>query len=638
MTSLDTLLLHYSLGTQDMETRKTRKPGGWDDIINAYMGRLPANWPYISVFTDPMIRTTILEKTARLLNAKLRGRLVPREGGDVIKAKIQNAILDFQWDNANQGGPMIEKIASADQSARLFGGSWVLVYWDNVKNSNEIKVIDVRDIFFDPSCNHIRNAKWVQIREYTNAEGLARRGYDVKKLKKLIKDGAADYRSTNYTSQVKSNRGLEDMTGRDVANPVIEVITEWTPETKTVFAPRYGLTFEDGANKYEHGMIPVAQLRYYPLQDDIVGESEVESVLGLQKAINACLCGFFDEMNLAMRPPLKIISGQVRMSSIEYGPGARWIMQNPNAVSEAQLGASSLAAFNTTYSALKAAFNTAMGSQSLGMSNVGNFQKDKTATEVNSLTLQQNSRDQYNQLYLAEFLKDIMMMWVSNNKQYLFDDPTKQYIVLKIIGKDKIKDFKMMNLDDKEIPESAMKQIADTIREFPDQVSNDDIEQIMEEVAVPKNPVILNPETSNPEEYEVKNKLSISKQGDSADLYVTKDDMDGVYDYEPDVRSMAVGASEAQQKMRQQAYQMVMNSPVVLQELSKQGVSIKFKEVLTNLFEDGGYRDAESMFETIQPADTAQPNPQFQPMMPQGGINAVQQAGPGSSNPSPISA
>src|SRR4030066_747546 len=99
---------HYEQWNQDNNQRRTRK-NGWNDVTDAYWGKLPADWPYINKVVDPRIRTSLIEKNARLLNTKLRGRLVPREGGDVVKARINNALLDFQWDSANFGGTMLGK-------------------------------------------------------------------------------------------------------------------------------------------------------------------------------------------------------------------------------------------------------------------------------------------------------------------------------------------------------------------------------------------------------------------------------------------------------------------------------------------------------------------------------------------------
>ena len=306
---LSLLQLHYARGTEDTDTRRTRK-NGWNDVVNAYMGKLPTNWPFLSQITDPRVRTTILEKTSRLLNAKLTGRLVPREGGDVIKARIQNSILEFQWDYAQDGGSMIEKMANADQIARIFGAAFALVYWDSKRDTNEVKILNPNDVFIDGAATHLKNARWVQVREFTTVDKLEARGYDMSRVKRMIKKGEVtpDRQDTRYPSQVKQNRGLENRVGEldDPENPIIEVVTEYTCDRVCIFLPKYGEILKDKENPYEHGRIPVAMLRYYPIGDDIYGESEVESVLPLQRAINAHLCAFNDEAILAMRPPLKI--------------------------------------------------------------------------------------------------------------------------------------------------------------------------------------------------------------------------------------------------------------------------------------------------------------------------------------------
>ena len=607
---LTSLYLHYTRGVQDMDTRRTRK-NGWNDIVNAYMSKLPANWPFNSVTTDPRIRTSILEKTARLLNSKLQGRVIPREGGDAIKARIQNALLDFQWDYANEGGPMIEKIASADQSCRLFGGAFVQTYWDIKKNTNEIKNIDVRDIAFDGACNHIRNARWVWVREFTTITALEDRGYDMNKARKMIKDGTLtnQLRSSSFTDQVKVNRELEDRTGEydNPKNPIIELITEWTPETATVWLPRYGIILKDEPNPYKHGLIPVSQLRYYPLGDDIFGESEVESVLPISRAINAFLCATIDETIMRIRPPLKIASTGVRIETIEYGPGARWIMQNPNDVVEMQFGQGPIANFNSIYPSLLAAYNTAMGDQSLGVSSgLGKASmQNPTATEVMATEKQQSNRDQYNQLYLSDFLKDMMMMWISNNRQFLFDDPTRKFQIIKIIGKGNIQALQQMELDGKDIPDEAMTEIQQMIESNPNSISDEMLNQVVNDVSIPTNPVVTNP-NENPANFDIKQKLTINKTGESADLYLTQEDFEGKYDYIPDVKSMSAGASMLMQRAREKAMEFVLN-PNVSAMLQTASERLKIKELVVAILEDAGYKDAESLFEKSQPIQSGQP-------------------------------
>lgn len=596
------LMDHYVNGRQEMDTRRIRK-NGWNDRLRAFMGILPANWPYTAKVVDPRIRTSLTEKTSRLLNAKLHGQLVPREEGDMLKARINNAVLDYQWDCADKGGSMLEKIAYADTTARLYGAVFAYCYWDSLKNTNEIKIIDPRDIFIDPTAMHIRDAKWVQIREFTTIDNLKDRGF----IMTDVNATAGALRSTQYEDVVKIEQGLTDRTGLDRSFPTVEVVTEWTHDKETVFLPkqkqflkREGQTGNSRPNPYDHARIPLAQLRYSPLSDDIYGDTDVQNALSLSRAINAVLCAYIDEANISIRPPIMLVSGQYRPETIVYGPGAQWIVNSLSSAQEVEMGQGAIAHFNTTYPALVAAFNTAMGDSSLGISNTTGTFSDKTATEVNQLTNQQNSRDQYNQLYLGEFLKSIMMFWLSNNEQFMFDDPTMKYKIMKIIGKDNVQAFQQMQLDEMDIPPEAMDTIANTIMTHGG-VDPSMLAQITNDVQVPsaKNSVVLNP-NDDPEEYKVKPKLDV-KSPDEADLYLTPGDVEGLddYDYIPDVKSMAAGAGQMQMDARKNFFEANMN-PIVLQMLQMDQTKLNIKRLLSMMGEDAGIKDAETYYEPVQ--------------------------------------
>lgn len=606
-----TLLLdHYTTGKQDVDIRRTRH-NGWNQVIDAYMSVIPSNWPYTARVTDPRIRTTIVEKTGRLINSKLQGRLVPRDGSsDIIGARINNTVLDYQWDNANFGGSMLEKIALADQTTRLYGAIFALTFWDAKKNSNDIKVINPNDIFIDPAATHIRNAKWVVIREFTTVESLKKRGFDLKGVN--LQQTPSAQRSNEYEDKVKLNKNLEDRVGQDLSNPTIIVATEYTEKKVIVYLPNQAHILKEKDNPRKDGRIPVSQLRYYPLGDDIYGEIEVEPVLPLARGINSFLSGFIDEMNNAMRPPLKIKSAGVRKETIEFGPGAQWIMDDLNNVEQMQLGTNAINSFNTVYPALIAAFNTAMGDQSLGVSNLAGRGEDKTATEVRGLEAQQLSRDQYNQQFLSEFLKDIMMLWLGNNQQFLFDDPSQEEFVMKIVGKDAIRDFQTLGLADIEVDNEDINEVADVIEENPEGVSDESIEEVVQGITAPKFPTA-----------DGRPKLDVSENGEEAKLTIINDDIQGLFDYIPDVKSMAIGAGQQQQQGRQKAFEMLLN-PVVSQNLQAEGQKLNTKDLIVMILEDNGVKDAERLFEAVQTPEVPQPGqevpgapPQQAPAIPQ---------------------
>lgn len=642
---------HYEMWTQDNEKRLNRK-NGWNDITDAYYGKLPDDWPYITKITDPRIRTSLIEKNARLLNNKLRGRLVPREGNDILGAKINNVKLDFDWECANDGGSMLTKMSICDMDTRLYQSKFGLVKWkceyddeDKIKfEGNEFYPLDIRDCGMDASALHIKGAKWFQYRTWEHVEDLEKQtdtgGKPIYNYLGTIKSHLNDLKQSNsnkkrkdaYVRRVQQLRGLEDHVGEDLAFPVIEIVHELRENRWIDFYPDLKLIIRDIKNPYKHGKIPVAQLRYYPLQDDPLGESEVEPVIPIWKAIQATICSYMDEVILKMRPPLKIVENQARIETIIYGPEAQWIVQRPDSITEMQSNGEAVRYFETTYSALISAFNVAMGDMSQGTSQVTPFESDKTATEVKASLRQQNVRDQKNQNDLAEFIKDIMLMWLSNNQQFLFSNPEKQEYVLRIIGTENFEYFKRAGLDEMTIEPQVMGMVADLIEQKPD-MSDGEFNEITEAAKTPVNPVYENPNEKNPEKLNYKSKMRMSKMGDSAELSIVPEDIKGTYDYIADVKSMASGATEELLNARQQAMDLLLNNANVITLLMQEGYKPNVKELIVNTFEDLGLRDADRYFEKIEnqglPPTAGGPQPNMQ--IP--GLPGVPQANPGSPMP-----
>ena len=222
---LGEVLSHYSHWTEDRDQRMNRK-NGWNAIIDAYWGKLPDNWPYISRVHDPRIRTVMIEKNARLMNNKLRGRLVPREGGDMLKARINNSILDYQWDTAGHEGSMIQKWSEMDSDTRLFGSSFALVCWKTIKDKdgkvtfdgNEFLPKDIRNCGTDPNSRGVKDAKWFQISDFLTIDDLVSQndtaGYEkyknIPELRKQL-ETFADAQLAFTKTAIATNQQLADM-------------------------------------------------------------------------------------------------------------------------------------------------------------------------------------------------------------------------------------------------------------------------------------------------------------------------------------------------------------------------------------------------------------------------------------------
>ena len=183
-----------------------------------------------------------------------------------------------------------------------------------------------------------------------------------------------------------------------------------------------------------------------------------------------------------------------------------------------------------------------------------------------------------------------MSMWMSNNKQFLFSDPSKKEVILKILGTESFEYFRRLGMDEMEVDPEAMEAIAEMIQLQGGNISDDDIMAMMDAGKMPKYPVVTKDG--------IKPKMKMSELEDSADLTVTPDDMEGIYDYVSDVKSMAAGANEEMRVGQQEAFEMLMN-PQVANMLQLEGYRPKIKELLVSILENNGAKDSERYFEQI---------------------------------------
>jgi len=591
---------HRRLAQDDLENRIPDFDKK-DELFRNWLDE--GTWPYRALVTDPRIWTMIIDKTSRLIAGKPRGELTPREGGDVLKAKIQNELLNFQWDEVAriEGEPMISKWTMLDMNARKYGAGFGVATWHWHKSGGKVqfdgpsfRVIPNRDCLPNPSYSTVR--KWFQYRDYLTLDELkstnnAASGPPIYKNLNLLeqaisdekrgKGGGAggDLRSSNWASRNKAITGVEDALGRDVTRKVVEVITEMRPDRWITFAPKHGIILRDIPNPYKHGQIPVVLLKYYIIDDDIYGLSEIEPVERLAKSINALICQYLDSVNTDLYPPLKVRSTGVRMNTIDFGPNKRWIMNDPATdVIRMDTSTSGAVKFTQTYSFMVAAMMNAIGASSLGISNVGGMQQRKTAQEVRSLMGSQNARDNFNQIFLAEALKRQMMLWHLMNKQFIFADPSKKYLPLRISGKKALKFFQEQGMDILHPTEEEAMMAA----ENPEMADNIPIG--------PESPVMI--------DGELKPKLEMDVTGKGGILNIVPEDFVGNYDYKADIVSMALPDNYAERMALQDAIKAVTENQ---NALAMEGYKPKMKELLVRYLETTQYfRDADQYFEPLQ--------------------------------------
>lgn len=626
---------HYKIAKQDLEQRMFRK-NGFDDADKMFASHIDeGKWPYRSMIYDPRPYTVILEKSARLIGSKPKGRLVPREGGDTLGAYINNELLSFQWDdNARLGESMISKWILMDQNTRKYGSSFALIPWrweqrvfDGKKKTfydgPDMKVCNSRDVLANPSYSFIN--KWFQYREWMTLDDLkavndAHKGEPKYRNLGLLEDAMTqeskakgDQRSSSYTIPNKSIRGLTDFMGQDKVFKPFEVITEYRCERWITFSPRYGLILRDIPNPYKHYEIPVVHLKYYPLQDDLYGQSELEPISKLVRGLNAHLSAYSDRTALRLMPPLMVNPINVRMHTLEWSPEAKWLMNQPNVdVQTMRTESGEDAAFNTIYQVFLGAILSGVGENSQGVSQA-NPTKDAgnvTATEIRDSAFTRNVRDNMNKIFLSEALKAQIMMWHNMNQQYLFSTNSDKVKVIRIVGRDAVEFFKRQGISD----------IRPTDQDAQDSM-------MAQSQGLPQEPVLPGPRFPVSTEQGLVPKFQPDVMGEGGDLYMEPGDLNGEYDYIPDIESMSAPSSQdVEQKLT--TILGVLSNPQVIQLLAMEGKQPKVQELLVKMFESTNViKDADAYFQDIQQPPMGQiggPNGQVN----QGGAGAPQAGQP----------
>ena len=623
------VITHLHLALEDQDNRRPT----WDQTDELFRSSIPddGSWPYRAQVFDPRTFTAVFEKTSRLIGKKPKGRLVPREGGDVLGAKINNEMLDFQWNESAriENDPMIAKWAQMDMNARKYGASFGIAKWryetrmlekEDKKGKKQkakvcvydgptFRVLSNRDCLPNPSYSTIKN--WFQVREYVTLQELEQvndtgsgkpiyKNLDILRdsVKSESKDDGGDSRDISWISKNKEISGVVDTLGRDPSFKVVEVVTEYQNDRWITFTPNHGLILRDIENPYHHGQIPIVMLRYYPIDDDLYGLSELEPVEKLQRAINALLCQYLDAVNTDLYPPIILDPTRIRMQTVEFGPNKKWIVSGDprTAVYRMETSTAATQQFNSTYTVLVSSMMNALGQSSMGVSNIDPFQTDKTATEVRSNELNKNVRDNFNQIFLGMALEHQMQLWFLMNKQFIFENPAKKYHVIRVVGKDALKYFQTQELDAVGLTSEQAVELMDN----PQGLTPEDEEMLN---TTPHYPVQVGKE--------LKPKMVMDESGQAAELYLEPEDMSGNYDYIADVGSMETSNRDQETKQKYEAIMLAtgMNPKTgqpsgVSLALQQEGVKIKIKDLLIDYFEDMGFKDADQYFESLpeQPA------------------------------------
>lgn len=446
-----------------------------EELYRTYIDK--NNYPHNARVFDPRIFRVIETVTPRMVANEPSGSFYPSEQGDVITTQILNALVKYDWRQAE----MFPKLVNFVKSMLIFGTAFGRTYWDyqersrtrmvpktingrtvwSPTNTEEImvtesdnpnfEVLNIYDCFPDPNATNMKNMRWFIYRTFKTVDELRMenetRGIDYYKnldeLEKKIKDkktGKGDGDSHAEGMQWREHRrtmlATEELVGEDESNPELVVLRRFTREGWCDYAVEHDVIIREVENPYFHGEIPIIHGVDYPYPGELYGMGEIEPVDRIQRAINAVLNQRLDNVQLTLRNMWKVKKNSgVDLHTLVSAPGNVVMTADMNAVEPLQVPDVTGPTFVQTMNYLTSALQNGTGvtDYTIGMggnNNVGN----KTATGTRLIQQEANAQFKLKiQLFNHMVIEKIANHWKDLRIQYTTEEQK-----LRIIGKEAI--------------------------------------------------------------------------------------------------------------------------------------------------------------------------------------------------------
>lgn len=428
---LDEVQDHYK--ESDQWISKIRET--WDDKESMLLG-IPEDGMTAqsnSKIFDPRLSTIVFERAARVMSQNPKGKAYAKTKHDIGKNMLMNLLLNHYRKEANEQYSHLVKLRLLDLYSLVYGTMFALVPWRVNPRSGyigpELVLINIRDAFPQPGVRNLDEADYFNVRTMTSAKWLEQQDgsvWDMDAIKSLVFE-LKEQKSTGDTNNGDSNktsyleRALYPTNYGDVVYPKVELYTEyrddkwitWSPQriNQKTSKPHVLRVVE---NPYSDGMLPIIAKHAFPLIDSPIGLGEFERGKSLQFAINSLVNMYMDGVKYSIFPPLAINAENVVPSSIKWGPGEKWFMNQPNVdLQPVELSPRGLDTFNSTYGYLLSALQNQAGTSDVSTSQNVESTLGKTPQALRLQASKEGSRDEWDRFMMEESIKDIYKRWVA---------------------------------------------------------------------------------------------------------------------------------------------------------------------------------------------------------------------------------
>ena len=425
---LDSVQQHFADSKKWLGNRRDE----WDELEAILIGQNKESLGTKSRVFDPKLSTAVYERSARVMGQSPKGKAYATSKDDIGKTLLMNLLLDYYTKRANEQRRFVTKLRLMDLYSLVYGTMFAIVPWRVDKKRGyigpEINLLPIRNAFPQPGVS-LSDADWFQARDVVSVSWLKARKkeapdvWDVEDLiAELERTGGDEAVTTNKEDSTSFiDRTFYPTTVSDATFPRVEIIHEYRRDKWITWAPLradsktsrpYVLRVPD--EPYPNYMLPVISKDALPLMNCPIGIGEIARGKTLQYAVNSLINMYLEGVKFSIFPPLHMNPDNVVKSSIKWGAGEFWFMDNPNVdVQPMNISPKGIDTFQSTYSFLSNALVNQSGSTEVMNARNSDFSLGKTPKAIESRMFTQQARDEWDLFMMDETIQDLYERWIA---------------------------------------------------------------------------------------------------------------------------------------------------------------------------------------------------------------------------------
>jgi len=388
-----------------------------------------------SKISDPRLSTIVFERSARVMNRNPSGKAYAESQDDIGKNMFMNLLIPHYRKKDVEPYSHLLKLRFMDLYSMVYGSSFGLVPWRvNPKTGfigPSLINLKMRDCKPQPGVaslaesDYFDHDSWVGLDWLKQQDGQFWDMDEIDLLEQELKQAksSGDQKSDNRQDEeswIERERYPDNPVGTP-AFPRVKLITEyqsgkwitWTPQLTSSKTSRPHI-LRTVHNPYPDGMLPIVVKHSFPLLDSLIGLGEFERGQTLQYALNSLINLYMDGVKYSIFPPIAIDPNNVVPSSIKWGAGERWYMNNPNRdVQPLNLSPQGLQTFQSTYEFMLGALYNQSGTTSVSGESGGQSGLGKTPEAIKFVADRESARDEWDRFMMEDTIQQIYTRWIS---------------------------------------------------------------------------------------------------------------------------------------------------------------------------------------------------------------------------------